>query len=63
MNLGNIDAEYNWENISDENFQVSITPSSGQITAKSKQKLTVVITPLRTTSLDAALNCHIKFIK
>lgn len=34
-----------------------------KITAKSKQKLTVVITPLRTTSLDAALNCHIKFIK
>lgn len=62
MNLSNIEAEYKWEVPSSESYSVAITPAQGKLAPKSKQRITVVVTPLRTTQLDVVFKCHVVYL-
>lgn len=62
MNLSNIEAEYRWDIPRSESYEVTVTPTQGRLSPKSKIKITVVATPLQTTTLHGMLRCHISSV-
>ncbi len=58
-NLGNIDTQFEWENIDNDRFKVEVEPAFGKLPAKQSIKINMNITPIRTTNLNEIFRCFI----